>query len=420
MSFWQKERYYQLRGWRSYLKGDFLDALQYMEAALRFSSQVGVAQTALGSHFGCALALHQLKRDGEAIDHIGECYAIARSNHVPVGEFLGIIAEAKLALDKRDDSAGLISLRKAMSIGRENGLVHVTFGMIQPIMADLCLRALEEGIEVEYAISLIGQLNLMPDPPPIDCTRWPWRLKIFTMGRFEIVRDGEKVQFSGKVQKRPLELLKLLISNGGTDLSEEYIADSLWPDSDGDKAHIAFTAALFRLRRLIGVEKAVRFQNGKASLDRRYCWVDSIAFERICAQLDRGAPDSLLITLIEKAVGIYEGHFLPADDNLFWTASCRERLRSRFLRLMLMEGARLENSMEWENATGFYERALHIDNLSEELYERLMICHKRLGRDADATEVYNRCKRVLLSGLGIEPSRKLKEILRDKKVPRIN
>ncbi|HYA42368.1 MAG TPA: bacterial transcriptional activator domain-containing protein [Syntrophobacteraceae bacterium] len=410
MSFWTKEFYHLLRGWKSLLKRDFPNALHHEEMSLKFSLLAGVMHTSVCSHFGCALALHELKRDHEARSHLIECFGIARSVRLPIATFMGHLAEAKFAFDNRDDSSGLISLEKAMSLGRDNAFVNTYFTWVPDMMAELCRRALEAGIEVDYVVQLIRKRNLMPDPPPIDYEQWPWALKIYTLGRFEIVRDEEAVQFSGKVQKRSLELLKILISNGGGDLSAEYIGDSLWPDATGDRGRSAFTSTLLRLRRLMGVEGAIRFQEGKVSLDPRYCWVDSLAFQRIVAKLDKS--ETLDARLLETAVALYRGHFLLGDEGLFWTISYRERLRSKFLSLISRAGGLLENSGECERAIELYQRGLNIDDLSEEFYQRLMICHQRLGRHTNVLEVYNRCKKLLSLNMGIEPSEKTKAIFR--------
>jgi DNA-binding SARP family transcriptional activator len=42
--------------------------------------------------------------------------------------------------------------------------------------------------------------------------------------------------------------------------------------------------------------------------------------------------------------------------------------------------------------------------LAEELYRRLMRCHAALGRRAEALAVYERCRKMLATVLGIEPT----------------
>ena len=191
--------------------------------------------------------------------------------------------------------------------------------------------------------------------------------------------------------------------------------DCLWPDAYGDAAHSAFATTLSRLRRLMGIEGAIRFREGKLSLDPHYCWVDAQAFERILARFEKklaapGTTEKSLLELVEKAAGLYRGHFLPADEEQFWTISYRERLRSRFSRMINKAGDWLQKTGKWEKAAEYYRKGLDIDDLSEEFYQNLMICLQHLGRHANAIEVYRRCRKLLSTKLGIEPSAKTKTI----------
>lgn len=63
---------------------------------------------------------------------------------------------------------------------------------------------------------------------------WPYPIKIHTLGKFEIIKDGRPLVFAGKVQKKPLEILKAVIAFGGRDVPVDTITDALWPDADGD------------------------------------------------------------------------------------------------------------------------------------------------------------------------------------------
>ena len=58
-----------------------------------------------------------------------------------------------------------------------------------------------------------------------------------------------------------------------------------------------------------------------------------------------------------------------------------------------------------------YEKALEVDDLVEEFYQHLMICHQQLGRRSKALAVYSRCRSVLEARLGIEPSARTEALL---------
>ena len=73
-------------------------------------------------------------------------------------------------------------------------------------------------------------------------------------------------------------------------------------------------------------------------------------------------------------------------------------------------GDLLEKTGQWEKASEHYQKGIEIDDLSEEFYQCLMICHRELGRHTNATAVFNRCKKLLSTKMGIEPSERTKAI----------
>jgi DNA-binding SARP family transcriptional activator len=412
--FWSRQFYHFLIAWKSLIQRNFANALTHSGMALKLGQDAGVPYTMAYGYLVSALTLHELKRYPEAMNHLVESCAIANRAGSAIHEFSCLLAKAKFAFDSGDDSNGFSSLEKALSLGRDKGYVGTLIWM-PAMMGELCRRALEAGIEVDYVSHLIRKRNLMPDLPPSQCERWPWALEIYTLGRFGIVRHGEAMQFSGKVQKKPLEMLKALIAKGCREVSEEQIADCLWPDARGDAAHNAFTTTLSRLRRLLGVEEAVRFQEGRLSLDSRCCWVDAQAFESIFAQFEKeiSTPEKdrkRALHLFERAVGLYVRHFLPADEGDLWTISYRERLRDRFSRLVNMAGRLLQETGQWEKAAEYYQKGLDIDDLSEDFYRGLMICYRQLGLHSKAIEVYKRCRKLFSKVMGIEPSAMTKAV----------
>ena len=273
--------------------------------------------------------------------------------------------------------------------------------------------------------NLILKPNLFSSSWPHHPENWSWPLSVYTLGEFELVKEGEPVRFLRKVKRKPLLLLKALIALGGKDVREERIADMLWPEAEGDAAHSAFTTTLSRLRQLLGTENAIKFQEGKATLDPLTAWVDAWAFERIHGQAEAlwtdkkrlaeerpGQEDDMteVVQLTEKAFSMYKGHFLSADEEHFWTTSYRERLRNKYLGLIRRFVEYLKETDQWEKALEFCQKALEVDDLAEELYQQIMVCFRQLNQNAQAIAAYQRCKETLSSALGIEPSPKTKAI----------
>jgi DNA-binding SARP family transcriptional activator len=230
-------------------------------------------------------------------------------------------------------------------------------------------------------------------------------VKICLLGRFEISVDGKPVQFSGKVQKKPLLLLKALVALGGGEVKAEKLEDLLWPESDGDVAHQSFETTLHRLRKWFGHPNALDFSSGLAALNRGVCWTDVWAFENLLEEAgnqERQGKLDRAVDFTEKAVSLYKGMFLLGRQGILDRVP--ERLRRKFLGLSI-GWATLGRGWEWRRPY-CYDRGLQVDDISEEFYERMMICYRRLGRIAEGIDTYERCKRVLSAVLGVKPSPK--------------
>jgi LuxR family transcriptional regulator, maltose regulon positive regulatory protein len=409
--------YHMLKGWYSLLRNDLPLARKHMEKSYLLDLDVGALFPLSVSNFGMAQVLYECGEREKAYSHLSEVEHIGRRMKSSYINFTYLLVKAQFAFDRDDDRNGFKYLQRAMSLGRENGLFNF-FLCLPDVMVKLCMKALTEGIEVDYVKMLIRKRNLFPENPPLDIENWPWPLRIHTLGRFEIVKDEKLVQFSRKAPRKPLAMLKVSIAFGGNEVSETRISDALWPEADGDAAHHAFTTNLSRLRQLTGIEKAITLQEGRLSIDPRYCWIDIWAFERLFDQAEEaagGGRNDKCGQIIEEAIGMYRGNFLAGDIEEPWAISTRERLRSKFIKCLSKLGSHWEEAGEFEKAIDCYNKGLEVYDLAEEFYQKLMICYHRIGRDAEAIGVYKRLKKILSSTTGINPSPKTEQIFKSLK-----
>lgn len=243
---------------------------------------------------------------------------------------------------------------------------------------------------------------------------WNWRLKIYTLGRFALVVNNTPLRFTGKVQKRPLELLKALIALGGRQVSWQKLSEFLWPDADGDTAKISFNTTLHRLRKLIGSE-AIAVQDGKVTLDDQYCWSDVVSFERQLSELERqladpATPVANVLGSLEHLACLYQGPFLGMDGDYPWALLLRERLRNRWLGVLRRAIQFLGASGHCTATAHWYERAIMVNPLTEEFYRGYISCLAAQGQRAEALVNFERCRRVLATYLGVEPSAKTQAV----------
>jgi hypothetical protein len=183
------------------------------------------------------------------------------------------------------ETDGTRALARGMELARQKGFTDAPVLWRPPVMTRLCAEALKAGIEVEYVQNLIRRKGLVPDARAMELENWPWPVQVFTLGEFRLVLDGKPVEFSGKVQERPLALLKAVIAHGGKNVPEGQLCDLLWYGADGDAAYRSYATNLHRLRKLLGNDKAVISRGGRVTLNQSLVWTDALVFEKLSCNI---------------------------------------------------------------------------------------------------------------------------------------
>ena len=271
-------------------------------------------------------------------------------------------------------------------------------------MPQLCARALALGIEAENVRHYICEYQV--EAPGQQAEGWPWQLRIYCLGQFEILSQDRELDYGSKTPRKLLALLKAIIALGVRDVPEQKLADALWFEEDGDTAHQTFTTALHRLRKLLGDKTLIRQREGRISLDTSRIWVDTLAFEALCA---RDAADNRGDAL--RAIELYRGEFLVHDDAP-WAFSPREKLRARYLELVSSTARRFEQEGRHEEALDLYRRGIEADELAETFHQGLMRCHHQVSRTPEALDAYRRMRELLERMHGIRPSPDTEELYR--------
>ena len=304
-------------------------------------------------------------------------------------------------------------LVSAFAHARCHGLHDVVADWLPSSMSRLCALALDHNVDPQFVQHLVLKRGL--EPQGVDSELWPWALRIFTLGRFTVQRHGKVVGFGQRGVSKPQELLKALVALGGRDVSLATLAESMWPNSDGDQARNLLQTTLHRLRRVLGDVTLLQVADGRVSLDPRRCWVDAWAFESLSGRLSAQRYDfrprvAALERYAERLLRLYRGEFLSGDDGGVAVLTCRERLRSKLLRAVAQLGDQLESCRAFSAAALLYQRGIEIDPLDESLCRRLMCCWESEGAIAAALNTYRRCREVLAGVLHVVPAQATQEI----------
>ena len=285
---------------------------------------------------------------------------------------------AQWAFQDGDEVSGTMWLRRLLEDEQTSPRIGFV-GWVSQEASRLFAKALELGIEVPYALEVIRKRLLKPPADGMVPENWPWRVKIRTFGKLAVEVGGKPLEKHRKAPHRLLELLAAIITFGGSEVPVSRLTDALWPEVDGDTGHENFKKSIARLRKLLGVDEVIHWQDGKISLNRDLCWVDVWAFDQYTKHNDG------------RAIALYTGPFLGHDEIPAWAESQRDQLRTVFVRLVNRHCDQSKNAAKVEEAIQSLERAIEIDPLVEPLYQRLIPLLMAQGRQADARRHYQAC-----------------------------
>jgi LuxR family maltose regulon positive regulatory protein len=219
--------------------GDLAGLALHVDLALKYGIKMGAPVILATTHLMSALAMHRLGKNEEALDQLRKGSLIALETKSKLLEFGSLLTQAYFFFDQGEEDSGLRFLKMAFTLGKDQRILS-TFFDDPSVTARLCARALEADIEVEYVKEIIRKRNLISDKGSLQLEHWPWPLKIYTLGRFGILKDEKPIRFFRKGQEKPISMLKALLALGGREIKEEDLSDILWPEADGDAAHNSF------------------------------------------------------------------------------------------------------------------------------------------------------------------------------------
>ncbi len=256
------------------------------------------------------------------------------------------------------------------------------------------------------------------DPRNALETPTPARIRVLTLGTFEVAVSGEALQRANWGRKRARDLFKLLVANHGRWMSADAIFEALWSTDEERRANLLVRNAIAHVRRALATHDpdgvAIRCVDGAYMLDLGPdAWIDFLKFkEHVVAA--RGAS-----TAEERrrgytaAVELYGGEFLAEDTHQEWMSFERHVLQDAFLEaleFLAREHLRIGNDDE---AIECARRIIQRDEISETAYEVLLTAQRSRGRIADMHRSYQECERAYQRELGTTPPRHLAAITAD-------
>jgi DNA-binding SARP family transcriptional activator len=231
------------------------------------------------------------------------------------------------------------------------------------------------------------------------------------LGPLEVVDDGRALRLGSRKQRA---LLALFVLHAGKVVSRDRLIDDLWHGAPPAAAETTLRAHISRLRSVLGASRLLSRPPGY-SLVLAPEELDAARCERLLAEargaLARGGAAEAADGL-RSALGLWRGSVLA--DVAYEPFAQGEIARLEELRLAVLE-ERIEADLavaRHADLVGELEALVAEHPLRERLRGQLMLALYRSGRQAEALERYGEARRVLTDELGLEPSRRLKDLQR--------
>lgn len=398
-------------------KGDMTGAADSAATAVRFIVQVGMVFPEGCFRMLYAEILYEIGERSAAACQIEQAKKIAITMQSKLIEFRLSLLESSIALNQNQYTRAGYTLEQALTLGRQQGYLNWLFWRPE-IASQLLNFALENNIETEYVQRLIRLRKLSPTENQLVSDAWPFNIEIKLLGDFSIKVDGDLLPLSGKSQKKPLELLKMLIAIGNNNVSVENITEALWPDARGDAVMQTLYTTLHRLRKYLRYESSIELKDGRIKLNSKIMSVDvwqlSALLKKVHYLLGTTDPNrDALQKLYSQIRNVYRGPCLRHEAVHPSILGLQESLHARMLRIHADLGRFWEQQAEIQLAINCYKDAIETDPLAEEFYQHLMLCYYRHGHTANAVTTFYRCRKILANSLGVMPSQRTVAIYKD-------
>lgn len=228
-------------------------------------------------------------------------------------------------------------------------------------------------------------------------------LEIRLFGTFDVLVQGAPIP--PLRTSRGQWLLALLALRHDRDTLREWLAGTLWPDSDESHALANLRRSLNDLRHALGneAERVYSPSTRTLRLDLRDAFCDTVAFD---ALLKTGTPESL-----EKAVALYRGPLLESGNEPYLLPERASR-EDRFLEALQTLAHYWREQGDRSQAVAYYQRILATNPLREVTVTGLMEALHEKGEFVEAIRAYRAFRLLLRQELNTEPGGRVTALYR--------
>ncbi len=221
-------------------------------------------------------------------------------------------------------------------------------------------------------------------------------IRIFMLGRFEIIADGNEVIKNLGSSKKRIMLLEYLILNRDKTIFMKDLFEILWPGENSTNPESALKTLVSRLRSTLAgytpllAECVVTDRGGYRWNPLLDCEIDLYTFEDLCGEVLRAGPfTSALREKIGRIMELYAGELLPDSETESWVAARSVYLHNLYLKTVQHYIALLKPLELYDEIAQMCRMALDVDAFDSTLNLELMTALLKIGHNNEALAQYN-------------------------------
>ncbi|PKM55789.1 MAG: hypothetical protein CVV00_02515 [Firmicutes bacterium HGW-Firmicutes-5] len=242
---------------------------------------------------------------------------------------------------------------------------------------------------------------------------------VYTLGHFDVVKDGHSLITSTSTSKKIWELYKFMLTHRDHSFTPEALMDQLWIYEEYTDPRSTLRRQMHRLRQTLQEdgknddETTVLYTNGY------YKWNDQIKVildaDLLEAHLKEG--DALKSTNPEvslekysQAIDLYHGDYLLECAEQHWVFPIRNHYRRLFVKAIYSAIELLKTQSNFDTIIRLCQKAIKIDIYEESFHLNLMDALLAIGEQRQAFNHYRYITEFYDQEMGIKPSDEMKAI----------
>lgn len=244
-------------------------------------------------------------------------------------------------------------------------------------------------------------------------------INVYTLGRFEVVRNGCSLIMNSAGLKKVWELYKFMLTHKDRSFTPESLMDQLWVSEEYSDPRSTLRKQMYRLRKALGEDtaeennKTILFTNGY------YRWNEQISikmdaeiFESYVKNGDdqkEKSPEAALQSY-KDALNLYVGDYLPECTNQYWVYTARNHYRRLYIKTVMNMIELLKAREAYDEILELCQKAIQIDVYEEVFHINLLEAFMVSGEFRQAFEHYEYITGFYEREMGISPSDEMRAI----------